>query len=384
MPDAKLPPLTVIAHAPDLHQLVQRLAQEPLIAVDTESNSLYAYRERVCLIQLSTREADYIVDPLALSDLAPLGTLFAAPHIEKVLHAAENDVMVLRRDFDFRFANIFDTAAAARILGRKTLGLATMLEEFFGVKLDKRHQRANWMIRPLPPEQLDYARMDTRYLPALRDILHAQLTQRGCLAEAQETFELLTQAQQTQAQFDPNGFWYISHARDFSLRQMAILRELYLLRDQLAQQYDLPPFKVLTDETLAQLAQRVPQTLAELRAVSGVAEWLIAQSGTALLAAVATGQRAELPMRPEQAQRDAAVLARYNALREWRKNRAAARGVESDVIVPREALWAMAENPPRSLEDLVNVPSLGAWRRAQYGAEILQVLASVPEQSESA
>lgn len=379
MPNAKLPPPTVITHAPDLHQLVERLAQEPLIAVDTESNSLYAYRERVCLIQLSTRSADYIIDPFALSDLTPLGALFAAPQIEKVLHAAENDIMVLRRDFGFRFANIFDTAAAARILGRKALGLAAMLEEFFGVKLDKRHQRANWAARPLPPEQLDYARMDTHYLPPLRDILGAQLAERGCSAEAAEIFEQLTNVQQAQAQFDPNGFWHISHARDFSLRQMAILRELYLLRDQLAQARDLPPFKVLTDETLAQLAARPPQTLAELRAVSGVADWLVAQSGAAILEAIVTGKRAPLPARPEQAQRDAVVLARYNALREWRKNRALARGVESDVIVPREALWAMAENPPRSLEDLANVPSLGAWRRAQYGAEILQVLSSVPE-----
>jgi ribonuclease D len=378
MPDAKRASLTVIAQPLDLQQLVERLAQEPLIAVDTESNSLFAYRERVCLVQLSTRSADYIVDPLALDDLSPLGALFAAPHIEKVLHAAENDIMVLRRDFGFRFAHIFDTAMAARILGRKTLGLAAMLEEFFGVALDKRFQRANWAIRPLPAEQLDYARMDTHYLPALRDMLHAQLAQRGHLAEAQESFEQLMHVQQSQAQFDPNGFWFISQARDFTPRQMAILRELYALRDQLAQARDLPPFKVLTDDVLAQLAQRAPRTLAELRAMSGVSDALIARDGDALLAAIAAGQRAEPPVRPEQTRQDANVLARYNALREWRKNRAAARGVESDVIVPREALWAIAENPPRSLDDLAKVPSLGAWRRAQYGPELLEVLANVP------
>lgn len=379
MPDAKLPPPIFIAQPAELAQLVERLAQEPLIAVDTESNSLYAYRERVCLIQLSTRSADYIVDPFALDDLTPLGALFAAPQIEKVLHAAENDIMVLRRDFGLRFANIFDTAMAARILGRKPFGLAAMLEECFGVKLDKRHQRANWAVRPLPPEQLDYARMDTHYLPALHDILEAQLAERGCSEEAREIFEQLTTVQQAQAHFDPNGFWHISHARDFSPRQMAILRELYLLRDQLAQSSDLPPFKVLTDETLAHLAASQPQSLSELRAIKGVADRLIAQSGKAILEAISIGKSAPLPVRPMPPQPDAVVLARYNALREWRKNRAVARGVESDVIVPREALWAMAEHPPRCLEDLANVPNLGAWRRAQYGAEILQVLASLPE-----
>lgn len=383
MPAAKRPPLSMIASAPDLNALTERLAQEPLIAVDTESNSLFAYRERVCLIQLSTRSDDYIIDPLAIDDLAPLGALFAAPHIEKVLHAAENDIMVLRRDFDFRFVNIFDTAAAARIIGRKAVGLASMLEEFFGVVLDKRYQRANWAARPIPAEQLDYARMDTHYLPTLRDILYQQLVQGDHLAEALETFETLTTVQQSLAQFDPNGFWHNNHARDLSRRQMAILRELYLLRDQLAQARDVPPFKVLNDEALAQLARHAPQTLNDLYAVQGVGSALIARSGSALLAAIAAGLRAPLPSRPEQTRQDANTLARYNALREWRKERAIARGVESDVIVPKEALWAMAENPPRSLADLERVPSLGAWRRAQYGAALLEVLANVPEEDVS-
>ncbi len=383
MPAAKRPPLSMIARAADLHALTEWLAQEPLIAVDTESNSLFAYRERVCLIQLSTRSADYIVDPLAIDNLAPLGALFAAPHIEKVLHAAENDVMVLRRDFDFRFVNIFDTAAAARIIGRKAVGLASMLEEFFGVVLDKRYQRANWAARPIPAEQLDYARMDTHYLPTLRDILYQQLVQGDHLAEALETFETLTTVQQSLAQFDPNGFWYNNHARDLSRRQMAILRELDLLRDQLAQARDVPPFKVLNDEALAHLARQAPQTLDALYTVQGVSSALIARNGSALLAAIEAGLRAPLPSRPEQTRQDANTLARYNALREWRKERAAARGVESDVIVPKEALWAMAENPPRSLADLEHVPSLGAWRRAQYGAALLEVLANVPEEDVS-
>ncbi|PJF34398.1 MAG: hypothetical protein CUN49_15865, partial [Candidatus Thermofonsia Clade 1 bacterium] len=195
-------------------------------------------------------------------------------------------------------------------------------------------------------------------------------------------FEQLTNVQQSQAQFDPNGFWSIGYARDLTPRQMAILRELYLLRDQLAQAYDLPPFKVLSNETLVQLAQKAPNRPSQLSAVSGLSDWLIAENGKAILEAIAAGQRADLPQRPEQAPQDMNVLARYNALREWRKKRAMTRGVESDVIVPREALRAMAENPPRSFEELANVPGLGAWRRAQYGAEILEVLASVPPQED--
>jgi ribonuclease D len=139
------------------------------VAVDTESNSLFAYREQVCLVQFSTTQADFLVDPLALADLTPLAPLFADPKIEKVFHAAEYDLLCLKRDFGFSFANLFDTMLAGRILGRKEIGLGAMLEAFYGVQADKRHQRANWGQRPLPAPLLEYATLDTHYLIPLRD-----------------------------------------------------------------------------------------------------------------------------------------------------------------------------------------------------------------------
>src|SRR5690349_333581 len=160
-----------------LSELARRLQDETLIAVDTESNSLFAYREQFCLIQISTRTEDWVVDPLALHDLSPFAPLFADPNIEKVFHAAEYDLMCMKRDFGFTFANLFDTMLSARMLGRKVIGLGNMLEEFFGIQVDKRYQRADWSIRPIPMEQLRYAQQDTHYLPALHDILVTQLTE---------------------------------------------------------------------------------------------------------------------------------------------------------------------------------------------------------------
>jgi len=161
---AFMPKPTFINQPAALEALAETLLGETCIAVDTESNSLYAYREQVCLIQFSTRQRDMLVDPLALDDLSALREVFSSEGIEKVFHAAEYDLICLRRDFGFEFSNIFDTMVAGRILGRDEVGLGAMLLREFNVQVDKRHQRANWGQRPLPEHLLNYAQYDTHYL----------------------------------------------------------------------------------------------------------------------------------------------------------------------------------------------------------------------------
>jgi ribonuclease D len=134
MPDPELRDPIIIKDATALARLVRALVREPILGVDTESNSLYVYQEQVCLIQISTPQVDYLVDPLRLDDLSPLEFLFADPQIEKVFHAAEYDIMTLKRDFNFHFAKVFDTMVAARVLGKKNVGLGWFLETEFGVK----------------------------------------------------------------------------------------------------------------------------------------------------------------------------------------------------------------------------------------------------------
>src|SRR5258707_4438061 len=158
-----LPEPILVSTPTALRVLVDELQKQSLIAVDTESNSLYAYQERVCLIQISTLDHDWLVDPLALDDLSPLAPLFASTAIEKVFHAAEYDLMCMKRDFGFTFNNLFDTMLAARIIGLKAFGLGALLEQYFGVQADKRFQRADWSQRPIPIEQVRYAQQDTHY-----------------------------------------------------------------------------------------------------------------------------------------------------------------------------------------------------------------------------
>src|SRR5258708_29860887 len=202
--DYPLPAPTIVASAAALQTLVRRLETEPLIAVDTESNSLFAYREQVCLIQISTRDQDWLLDPLAVTNLDILGPILANPRIEKVFHAAEYDLICLKRDYGFTFCNLFDTMLAARVLGLKVFGLGALLEQYFCIPVDKRYQRADWSLRPIPPDQMLYAQQDTHYLPALRDIILDLLRAADRLDEARESFDLMTEVPAATRHFDPD------------------------------------------------------------------------------------------------------------------------------------------------------------------------------------
>ena len=377
MPPSTLPPPILVADEAALRTLVDALAASPVVAVDTESNSLHAYRERVCLIQFSTPSADYIVDPIVLRDLTTLAPFFANPGQQKVFHAAEYDVICLRRDYGFEFTNLFDTMSAARTLGWPQVGLAAILETHFGVTMDKRFQRADWKRRPLTPEQLDYARMDTHYLLALRERQLEALTNAGCMTEALEEFERLAllRRESDSERPDPAAFWRVKGARELTARQAAILQALFAYREQEAKRADRPPFKVMGEPTLLELARRAPRHVGDLKGIPGLSPDQIQRYGTGVLQAIEHGLVAQIPSQPQMDREPDEVRDRYEHLHTWRKERARKRGVESDVILPRTALWDLARRPPRTHGELAQVADLGPWRRQAYGDEILALLA---------
>jgi ribonuclease D len=372
-------PAVYIDHDTDFQRLVSNLANEPLIAIDTESNSLYAYRERVCLVQISTRTADYIVDPLRVADLSPLGPLLSNPSIEKVFHAAEYDLLCLKRDYGFVVHNLFDTMVAARILGRKLVGLHNLLADYCGVpQVDKSHQRDDWGQRPLPEDGLLYAQQDTHYLPALRNFLEAELQAADRMPESAEIFAEYADVQPTERSFDPDGFWRIGIPADLNRRQMAILREVYLLRERLAEERDVPPFKVFSDKSLLAFAEMAPAAVRDLERIKGMTPQQVRRYGRDIMAAIEQGKHAPNPRQPARPpDLDPQVVERFSALKDWRRMRAEQRGVESDVILSKDALWDIAFKTPGSLEEMTTITGLGPWRRATYGSEILEILERV-------
>jgi len=369
-----LPPPIWVDRPQALRQAIDRLSVQPILAVDTESNSLYAYRERVCLIQFSFAETDYLIDPLALTDLSGLEAIFADPAIEKVFHAAEYDLICLKRDFGFHFANLFDTMQAARILGRPAIGLGSLLKEEFGLNIDKRFQRANWGQRPLPAEMLSYARLDTHYLIALRNRLYEALEARGLLPLAQEDFRRACSVNGKAGNGESDPLWRISGTQELDPRQMGVLNELVKYREERAREADLPPFKVLDNQALLAIARALPRSREELIRAVRLSDRQLQRHGDELLAAVQRGLRANPPHRPQSSPYDEALVARMEALRTWRRDKGLEWGVESDVILPRDVMQAIAERGPRSLDELAAVMSDLPWRLEHFGAEILKVL----------
>jgi ribonuclease D len=369
------PAAPVWIDAPEpLADWIAALRHTPRLAIDTESNSLHAYQEHVCLIQVSTLEGDALIDPLGSADMAALAPLFASPSIEKVFHGAEYDLACLKRDFSYEIVNLFDTRLALRTLGMQPSGLADVLAQEFGVTLDKRFQRADWAKRPLPPAQIEYARFDTHYLLALRDRLADALQRAGRWEEAVEACAHLACTVHPGTNGDLDGFWGMANARRLEPRQAAALRELYAWRDQTARQLDRPPFKVIGDEALLSLAREQPQDADDLRHVPDLPPRLAERHATAILAALERARSAAPPRPPSSEPTNPAVLARYDKLRRWRKAVAAERGVESDIILPREVLWEVARVAPHTMQDLEPLMACLPWRLQTYGPAMLTCL----------
>jgi ribonuclease D len=369
-----LPEAILVTRPADLHKLIETLSHQPIVAVDTESNSLHAYREQVCLIQFSIPQADYLVDPLVLPDISPLAPIFTDPKIEKVFHAAEYDVICLRRDFGFEFKNLFDTMAAARILGRKAVGLGDMLKAEFGVTLDKRFQRADWGERPLPRSLQTYARFDTHFLIALRDRLREELVSRDLWPLAVEDFARLCLSNGRAPDEESETCWRINGIRDLSPQETAVLAELCQYREGVAISLDRPRFKVMGDQTLLKIASACPTNLDELRSLPGMTQWQIHRHGRSIMEAVRRGLQAK-PMHPPRTTRpEESYLSRLEALKKWRKVTARKLEVESDVVLPRDLLNELSARNPRTPQALAEILRDVPWRLERFGRQILEVL----------
>ena len=356
-----------------LKQMVDDLASQDRVAVDTESNSLHAFREQVCLLQFSTSKTDYLLDPLVLKDLSILAPIFSNPRIEKVFHAAEYDLICLRRDFGFSFVNLFDTMQAARVLGYPAVGLDRLLGDKFKIKMDKRHQKANWAARPLTKDQIHYARLDTHYLFDLRDALEQELREKQRLEYALEDFNRACVMEEQKQRLNGESWERFSGRKDISLRELTVFSQLCKWRDKEAAKLNRPPYKVVMDEIFVALAKNPPEQKVDLSA-AGLSEKQIKLWGDQVLSAIRHGVKAPLVERKQLERKNDTVLRRLEKLKAWRKSIGMEMQVESDIILPKPYLGLLSENPPKTLDELRDLMKDTPSRVDRFGAEILMVL----------
>lgn len=358
-----------------LNQLIDQLRQEKCIAVDTESDSLYSYFEKVCLLQISTEGENYIIDPLVI-DICAMGEIFASPDIEKIFHAAEFDILSLNRDYGFEFNNLFDTMIAAKILGWEKIGLGNILQKYYSVKSNKQFQQYNWGKRPLDTQALNYAYGDTAYLHQLRAMQLKLLTKNNRLKEARAAFNRQRNLKSALKAFSPSQFWRIKNAKFLEPKQQALLQALFVFRDNYARHTDMPSFKIISDATLVSLAEDPPQTLSDLKKTKGINRKMLRHHGQAFLSVLHATH--PLPKHPKRNGNhhtmQSSDWSRYEHLRAWRNLLAENRGVDPDVILPNGTLKAIARANPITITQLKNKKILGAWQFETYAHTIIQEL----------
>jgi ribonuclease D len=381
-PAPQRPSPTLIERPEALAGLARRLAGAPRIALDTEAASFHRYVDRVYLVQLSSPDETVLVDPLAVQDLSPLGTLLADPAVEKIFHDADYDLRILDRDYGFRARRLWDTRIAAQLAGEPAFGLGALLEKYFGIRLSKKLQRADWSQRPLTPEMIEYAAADTAHLPDLRDLLERRLRELSRLAWAEEEFVRLEEVRWTGA-VDGEGHLQLKGARTLRARERVVLRALWEWRERTAQALDRAPFRVAGNEVLVALARAAPRTPAALAAAPLMPPTIARRYGSELLEAVAAGlavPEEDLP-RPERRPRfrpDPEVDARFQRLRELRARRAPEVGLDPGLILPNWAMQEIARAAPRTPQDLDAITEIRRWQREVVGdREILEAVGRI-------
>ena len=374
-------PLRLIEAAPDFSALLRRLRAEALVAVDTEAASFHRHRDRVYLLQLSTRSETHLVDPLAVVGLPGLGELLADTAVEKVFHDADYDLRLLGSEFGFRAANLFDTRVAAQFLNEPGIGLAAMLEKHVGVTPDKRFQRADWSERPLSQPMLEYAAMDTRHLPELRDLLRDQLLARGRLEWVNEECEILTRVRWAEPLLPEVAALGLKGARALSPRALAVFRELYVWRTRTADALDRAAFRILGNDVLLALAEHPPADLAALAGVKGVGRENAERRGADIMAAIRRGlalPESELPRYPrgQRHRPDPAYDARLERLKTLRTSLATREELAPGVLCPNWLLEAIARSAPADLDQLGKVEGIRRWQVRVIGKDLLQAVLS--------
>ena len=371
-----------IANAHAARSVAERLASRTPLALDCEAAGYHRYSDRLCLVQLSGPADTWLIDTLALDASGVLRAPLEDPGREIIMHGASFDLRLLSRDLGIRVRGVFDTQVAAALIGETALGLSALLARFLGVHLPKKYQRADWAMRPLPPEMLEYAAADTRYLTALADILRARLKEQERLAWASEEFRRLERTASDREDPDPDPATNLKNARHLTPRALQRLRALWTWRDEIARRKDRAPFRVAADDVLLKLAEAPPRSIGDLGRRPGLSPVLARTDGRRLLehldradsipeARIAPGRRrreGSFPRLLPEAEK------RARELRAARVRRARELGLDPGLLLPNKTIMEIVRANPGSPEELARVPQVRAWQVEVLGRLALDIL----------
>jgi ribonuclease D len=361
-----------IDRAEQLPQVVSALAGAPWVALDTESNSMFVYRERMCLLQLNCGGALFVLDGLALAQDAPSHALDSLKReLERhdrplYLHGGEYDVAVFRRDFGIQLKGVWDSQQAASLLGWEKTGYGAAVERVCSIALDKAWTHYDWGIRPIAPGALLYALDDVIHLPKVAQALQAEILSQDLVEELAIACQAVADAAWSGG-FDPAGFWKIKGVRELKGHQLGALCALWTWRDQLARQANQPPGRLINNQMLFTVARIAPTNFQLLKKI-GLRGWFLAEQGEALIDCIknASSDPAQLPSRPRAREVSQDEELREVRLKDWRRSEAERRQVPLQVVLPARSLEYLKQHGMNGTE----VPQLGAKRLRLYGDDL--------------
>lgn len=361
-----------------LADFVRALAGETRIAVDLEADSMYHFREKVCLLQMASRDRNVIIDPLKLEDLSLLKPVFADPAVQKVFHGADYDIRSLHRDFHIVVHNLFDTQIACRFLGYSETGLEAVLQRHFEISLDKKYQKKDWSARPLPPEMLAYAAQDTTYLIPLAERLIQELADKGRLEWVVEECELLSRVRAVSDEDEPL-FMKFKGAGRLRRRSLAVLENILQLRREIARKKDRPLYMVFGNRAVMEIVKAKPVTSERLEKGGALSKKQIGMYGPAVVQAVKAAldlPEEELPVYPRKKAPAVSpkVPERVKVLKTWRDRRAEALGIDSAIVCTKSQMTAIARENPNDVAALAEIEEMRNWQRKVFGEEIIRAL----------
>jgi ribonuclease D len=364
-----------------LRELTSELAEQRIIGVDLESDSMYHFREKVCLIQIASTRATAIIDPLQIKNLSLLEPLFRRADIQKVFHGADYDVRSLYRDFRIAVNNLFDTELACRFLGFKESGLNAVLKKKYNIQLDKKNQRKDWSKRPLPEDMVAYAAKDVHYLIPLAESLQQELIQKGRLSWVQEECNTLSGVRPAPVDSEPL-FLGFKGAGKLGPKGLAVLEELLQLRRKIARQQDRPLFRIIGNKSILMLAEARPLSRRKLPETGALGSKQVDRYGKDVIAAVKKALHRpakDLPKYPRKTAPmvPAIVAKRVKELRNWRDLLAKKLQIDPAIICTRAQISALAVQRPQNVDSLTKNNDLKTWQIAEFGKDIVDILKKV-------
>ena len=362
----------------ELEDFVGIIENEKTVGVDLEADSMYHFKEKVCLIQMAATNINVVIDPLVVKDLSPLKPIFKRGDICKIFHGADYDVRSLYRDFRISIHNLFDTELASRFLGVSETGLEAVLKKKFAVTLDKKFQRKDWSRRPLPPDMIAYAAEDARYLLPLAQGLKVELEGKNRLAWVYEECEYLSRVRPITVNDQPL-YMNFKGAGKLDSRSLAVLEALLGFRREVARKKDKPLFKIFGNRSLMELAGKKPLQLKQLEKTGALSSRQISMYGREILAAIQSAMKLpaeELPVYPRKKARrvSLAVAGRVKALRNWRDKQVQKLAIDPALICTKALMSTIAVQRPLNLSELAAIKEMKNWQRKEFGRDIVKVL----------